>query len=246
MKNIYNHYHHWVGGSLFGKIKRLRDSGYCWSYILDPKQLSKKIVDNSRNLGVDFAQSFYNMSESDWVQKIKTTSPITTSLVIKLHFEQLDVPVLNAENTFFKVPPPSSHVKRKWVEVRVVADFRTREMVGSCSCKTRLTCNCVYPEPKDVVIFHVHGGGFISQTSKSHMEYLTQWSKQLSVPIVSVDYSLAPEAAYPRALEEVFYCYCWMLNNFNKIGTTGKKIILAGTVPPALLFLFIVAFQTML
>ena len=219
-----------TGGSLFGKIKRLRDSGYCWSYILDPKQLSKKIVDNSRNLGVDFAQSFYNMSESDWVLKIKTSSPITTSLVIKLHFEQLEVPVLNAENTFFRVPPPTSHVKRKWVEVRVVADFRTREMAGSCSCKTRLTCNCIYPEPKDVVIFHVHGGGFISQTSKSHTDYLHQWSKQLSVPIVSVDYSLAPEAAYPRALEEVFYCYCWMLNNFKKIGTTGKKIILAGTI----------------
>ena len=216
------------GGSLFGKIKRLRDSSYCWSYIRDPNQLAKKIVDNSRKLGVDFAQSFYNMSESEWVTKMKTVSPITTSLVIKLHFEQLDTPVLNAENTFFKVPPPSSHVKRKWVEVRVVADFRTKEMVGSCSCKTRLTCNCVYPEPKDFVIFHVHGGGFISQTSKSHLDYLHQWSKQLNVPIVSVDYSLAPEAAYPRALEEVFYCYCWMLNNFNKIGTNGRKIILAG------------------
>ena len=216
------------GGSFFGKIKRLRDSGYCWSYIQDPKEMAKKIVDNSRNLGVDFAQSFYNMGESEWVMKLKTNPPITTSLVIKLQFEPVDVPVLNAENTFYKVPLPSSHVKRKWIDVRVVADFRTREMVGSCSCKTRLTCNCVYPEPKDFVIFHVHGGGFISQTSKSHTDYLHQWSKELNVPIVSVDYSVAPEAAYPRALEEVFYCYCWMLTNFNKIGTNGKKIIFAG------------------
>merc|ERR1711874_882724 len=82
------------GGSLFGKIKRLRDSGYCWSYILDPKQLSKKIVDNSRSLGVDFAQSFYNMGESEWVMKIRTNTPITTSLVIKLYFEDLEIPVL--------------------------------------------------------------------------------------------------------------------------------------------------------
>ena len=215
------------GGSLFGKIKRLRDSGYCWSYINDPKQLARKIVDNSRHLQVDFAQSFYNMSESDWVMRIKTNTPITSSVVTKLYFEDLEVPVVNTI-TYFKVPVPKSHVKRKWVSVRLIADYRTKEMLGSCGCTTRLTCNCVYPELKDTVIFHVHGGGFISQTSKSHLDYLHQWAKQLSVPILTVDYSLAPEAAYPRALEEVFYCYCWMLNNFNKIGTTGKRIIFAG------------------
>ena len=216
------------GGSLFGKIKRLRDSGYCWSYINDSKQLAKKIVDNSRHLQVDFAQSFYNMSESDWVMKMKTTPPINTSHVTKLYFEDLELPLVNAESKVFQVPIPKSHVKRKWVQVRLIADYRTKEMLGSCGCTTRLTCNCVYPQLKDTVIFHVHGGGFISQTSKSHLDYLHQWSKQLSVPILTVDYSLAPEAAYPRALEEVFYCYCWMLKNFEKLGTNGKKIIVAG------------------
>lgn len=215
------------GGSLLGKIKRLRDSGYCWSYINDPKQLARKIVDNSRHLQVDFAQSFYNMSESDWVMRIKTNTPITSSVVTKLYFEDLEVPVVNTI-TYFKVPVPKSHVKRKWVSVRLIADYRTKEMLGSCGCTTRLTCNCVYPELKDTVIFHVHGGGFISQTSKSHLDYLHQWAKQLSVPILTVDYSLAPEAAYPRALEEVFYCYCWMMDNFEKCGTSGKYVILAG------------------
>ena len=31
-----------------------------------------------------------------------------------------------------------------------------------------------------------------------------------------------------RALEEVFYAYCWMLQNFIILGTTGKRIILGG------------------
>jgi len=112
--------------------------------------------------------------------------------------------------------------------VRLIANYRTKTMLGSCGCTTRLTCNCKFPEPKDTIIFHAHGGGFVSQTSKSHLDYLHQWSSQLDVPILSVDYSLAPEAAYPRAFEEVFYSYCWMLKNIDKLGTTGKRIIVAG------------------
>ena len=44
----------------------------------------------------------------------------------------------------------------------------------------------------------MHGGGFIAQTSKSHQSYLRQWSRNLNMPIFSVDYSLAPQAPFPR------------------------------------------------
>jgi hormone-sensitive lipase len=47
---------------------------------------------------------------------------------------------------------------------------------------------------------------------------LKLWSAEWDVPILSVDYSLAPEAAYPRAIEEVFYAYCWMLQNMMILG----------------------------
>lgn len=48
------------------------------------------------------------------------------------------------------------------------------------------------------------------------------------MPILSVDYSLAPEAPFPRALEEVFYAYCWIRNNSELLGSTGEKIVLVG------------------
>lgn len=49
--------------------------------------------------------------------------------------------------------------------------------------------------------------------------YLKSWSQDLGVPILSVDYSLAPEAPFPRALEECFYAYCWALRNHHLLGT---------------------------
>jgi hormone-sensitive lipase len=50
----------------------------------------------------------------------------------------------------------------------------------------------------------------------------------MDIPIVSVDYSLAPEAPFPRAIEEIFYAYCWILNNPQLVGWTGENIIFVG------------------
>jgi len=53
----------------------------------------------------------------------------------------------------------------------------------------------------------------------------------LGVPILSIDYSLAPEAPYPRALEEVLYAYAWALKHANTLlGSTAKKVILVGKI----------------
>lgn len=58
--------------------------------------------------------------------------------------------------------------------------------------------------------------------------FLREWATSTGVPILSIDYSLAPEAPYPRPLEEVLTVYCWVLNNLKILGCTGKKIVLTG------------------
>lgn len=76
---------------------------------------------------------------------------------------------------------------------------------------------------------HCHGGGFVSQSSKSHEVYLRNWAVSLDVPILSIDYSLAPEAPFPRALEEILYTYAWVLNHSSTLlGSTAQKIIFIG------------------
>lgn len=83
------------------------------------------------------------------------------------------------------------------------------------------------PKSKNL-LFHVHGGGWAAQTSKSHEVYLKQWAVTINAPILSIDYSLAPLAIFPRALEEIYYAYCWTLENLNILGSTGERIVLAG------------------
>nr|AAK93291.1 LD36294p [Drosophila melanogaster] len=82
--------------------------------------------------------------------------------------------------------------------------------------------------PSPSILFHCHGGGFVAQSSKSHELYLRDWAVALDCPILSVDYSLAPEAPFPRALQEVYYAYCWLLNNTELLGTTAERVVCAG------------------
>lgn len=84
------------------------------------------------------------------------------------------------------------------------------------------------PEPCENLIIHCHGGGFVSQSSSSHESYLRDWAVRLDIPIVSVDYSLAPRAPYPRAREELLFAYVWALSNAAYLGTTAKRVIMAG------------------
>lgn len=47
------------------------------------------------------------------------------------------------------------------------------------------------------LLIHIHGGGFISMSSESHQVYTRIWANDLVVPIVSIDYRLAPKSRFP-------------------------------------------------
>ena len=83
-------------------------------------------------------------------------------------------------------------------------------------------------EPSDCIVFHVHGGGFICQSSRSQEMYLRRFAIDSNVPFFCVDYSLLPNDVFPRAVEETIFAFCWMLENFAKLGTKGKRIVAFG------------------
>ena len=90
----------------------------------------------------------------------------------------------------------------------------------------------VDPQPlqrRGGLLLHIHGGGFVAQSPKSHEVYLRNWAKELRLPILSIDYSLAPEAWFPRAVDECFHVYMWALQHRAELGA-GRSggIVIAG------------------
>ncbi len=39
------------------------------------------------------------------------------------------------------------------------------------------------------VVLHIHGGGWVAQTPETHITYLREWARQLTVPVFSVNYT---------------------------------------------------------
>lgn len=74
----------------------------------------------------------------------------------------------------------------------------------------------------------MHGGGFFSESPDGHAIYLKTWANELNAPILSIDYSLAPQNAYPEALDQCFYIYCMALKQPQRFGWTGEKIVFTG------------------
>lgn len=147
---------------------------------------------------------------------------ITVNRVIDIPTESLQIPHTDDSDILIDIPIPSSHIGSGPVAARLLSANRRVGMMGEKS-----HTGSAKP-PASGLIFHCHGGGFVAQSSKSHELYLRDWAMALDVPIISIDYSLAPNAPFPRAIEEVFYAYCWALKNCELLGTTATTIVLAG------------------
>lgn len=82
---------------------------------------------------------------------------------------------------------------------------------------------------RNTLIIHIHGGGFIAMSPSSHENYLRKWVNALEVPLISIDYRLAPENPYPKALDDVYQAYMWAIKYAEDVlQIKVDKIILAG------------------
>jgi len=77
----------------------------------------------------------------------------------------------------------------------------------------------------DRIILYMHGGGFISGTSKTHRVHVSKFVKQSGVPAVVFDYRLAAEHPFPAALEDCVNAYRWLLD---EKGYRPEQIVIAG------------------
>ncbi|CAL8298968.1 unnamed protein product [Lota lota] len=210
-------------------------------YVIDPEQRGAEFERITQNLDLQFWKSFWNLTESGLITGFTriTSNPVNVNLTITLPPVQLRLPLTSDPRLTTPVSPPVAHTGPGPVHARLIShELRdgqdTQELLAYSDMEeSPMVLNMVssWSQKKarsPWLMIHFHGGGFVAQTSKSHEYYLRSWSKDLKVPILSVDYSLSPEAPFPRALEECFYAYCWALKNAHLLGSTAERVCLTG------------------
>ncbi|XP_061771032.1 hormone-sensitive lipase isoform X1 [Nerophis ophidion] len=238
-----------IGLVAFGENYRRHQSGIgvaassiftSGKYAIDPELRGAEFERITQNLDVHFWKTFWNVTENEVLSSLASMTSVTVKVnrALSVPPVPLDLPLAANHAASVTIAPPSAHIGIAPVQMRLLSyDLRegqdsktmlslTRSEAGSISLSLGLKTKHLPSSP--CLLIHFHGGGFVAQTSKSHEPYLKSWSQDLGVPILSVDYSLAPEAPFPRALEECFYAYCWALKNHHLLGWTGEKVCLAG------------------
>ena len=81
------------------------------------------------------------------------------------------------------------------------------------------------------------------QADKASDEVLAKWSKITNASVVSVIFSsvdlsgddiekieknVVRKSTYLKRIDEIFFIYCWILQNFSRLKTTAKRIIIYG------------------
>lgn len=68
------------------------------------------------------------------------------------------------------------------------------------------------------LIYHIHGGGFISGTPSQLEAVHRQLVSELGCALVSVDYRLAPEVVFPGAIEDCYAGLSWVFTHAEDLG----------------------------
>ncbi|MEO6717286.1 MAG: alpha/beta hydrolase [Novosphingobium sp.] len=81
--------------------------------------------------------------------------------------------------------------------------------------------------PGPVVVFY-HGGGFVVGSIDTHAGMAAEISRGLDLPVVSVEYRLAPEAPWPAAPDDCEAAARWIAENGAEFGREFTHLILCG------------------
>ncbi|WP_394269820.1 alpha/beta hydrolase [Qipengyuania sp.] len=82
-------------------------------------------------------------------------------------------------------------------------------------------------EPSPVVVF-IHGGGFVIGDLDIYEALCTEFAHRLDLPVVSVDYRLAPEHPFPAAPDDCEAAVRWIASSPEALGRQVTGLVVTG------------------
>lgn len=75
---------------------------------------------------------------------------------------------------------------------------------------------------------YIHGGGYVLGTAATNLRLAQDIAQATSSLVISVDYTLAPEAKFPVSLEQNYATLAWLHNNADQFGVDPARIAVCG------------------
>lgn len=81
--------------------------------------------------------------------------------------------------------------------------------------------------PGPVMVFY-HGGGFVIGDIGTHEPYCAEVARQLDMPVISIDYRLAPEHPFPASSDDCEAATRWIAESPAELGLEVTGLVLSG------------------
>lgn len=82
--------------------------------------------------------------------------------------------------------------------------------------------------PPGPMLLFFHGGGFVLGDLYTHEPFCTSLAVALDLPVLAVDYRLAPEHPFPAAPEDCIAAARWAATNPDRLGRTVTSLVPCG------------------
>ena len=154
-----------------------------------------------------------------------------------------DRPDVNAFLTFLNnVPGPKMHelppaaARMTMVAMRAVAEVETGPLAviknlsipgPAGAIPARLYDARETREAGPVMVFY-HGGGFVIGNLDTHEPYCAEVARTLDIPVIAIDYRLAPEHPFPAAPDDCEAATRWIAGSPAELGRTVTGLIPSG------------------
>ncbi|MGJ4803243.1 alpha/beta hydrolase fold domain-containing protein [Luteimonas sp. SDU82] len=108
-----------------------------------------------------------------------------------------------------------------------IADVRELH-VDSDAGRLRLRVYDPAPGQAKPTLVYLHGGGWAMFSLDTHDRVMREYAARSGLAVVGLDYALAPEAPYPRALDQVVALARWLRRHGATQGLDGERLALGG------------------
>jgi acetyl esterase len=152
-------------------------------------------------------------------------------------------PDVNAFLTFLNnVPGPKMHelppegARMTMVAMRTVAEVETGPLAviqnlaipgPAGTLAARLYDARATREAGPVMVFF-HGGGFVIGNLDTHEPYCAEVARTLDIPVIAIDYRLAPEHPWPAAPDDCEAAARWIADSPAELGRTVTGLVTSG------------------
>ncbi len=141
-------------------------------------------------------------------------------LVPPLRLSEEALPAMRSRPRMFQ--PDSADLDRTDLEIRKIPGPAGAPEVEVLVYTPR---DATSPRP---AVLHIHGGGYVAGDARDLEAAHRPLAANLGCTIVSVNYRLAPDTAFPGAIEDCYAALAWLIVSADELGVDATRIGIMG------------------